>query len=246
MAQPPKSVDGLRTSRNGSPLSRSAKPASRNGAGNGHSVRLSTVSQRLEAVRTRSRLSTLRDFWRALTEDGTFKISYEAVRNYHADRDPPVEYLVRVSDQFAVSLPWLATGRGHPWPGDPDIARASKAAKAAPREEFEQALREVFAQFTTLPSLAAATALETCDRLHRDAEFRSRLSGRTPPTRSYVGRFVGKALAGPLVNAVAGSVRSSELHPWQVESYVSGICQALTALIPNPNWAQVVPRTEVH
>jgi len=191
-------------------------------------------------------MSTLRDFWREIIRDGEFRVSYEAVRNYHADRAPPVEYLVRVSDRFQVNLPWLATGRGYPWPGDPAIAESSRESAAPePVADFERALREVFWQFESLTPLAAATAIETCDRLHRDAEFRSRLSGKTPPTPAYVGRFVGKALAGPLVNAVAGSVRSSDLHPWQIESYVSGICQALTALIPNPNLSRVAPRPEM-
>jgi hypothetical protein len=62
-----------------------------------------------------------------------------------------------------------------------------------------------------------------------------------------VGRFVGKALAGPLVNAVAGTVHTSDLHAWQMESYALGMCQALAALIPNPNWGeQRFPDTTAH
>lgn len=206
-----------------------------------------TVSARLEQVRSRVKSPTLRDFWRELTESGEYKISYEAVRNYHADRDPPIDYLVRVSDVFQVSLPWLATGRGHAWPTDPEIGRRAEGAiSEEPAAEFEPAIAEVFWHYASLTPLARAVALETCDRLHRDAEFRARLNGRTAPTRGYVGRFVGKAMAGPLKNAVAGSVRTSELHPWQVESFVLGICQALSALIPNPNWSDQQPRRDLH
>lgn len=206
-----------------------------------------SVSERLEQVRGRVQSATLRDFWRELTDDKGYKISYEAVRNYHSDRDPPVDYLVRVSDVFQVSLPWLATGRGHPWPNDPEIAkRAEGAINEEPAAEFEPALSEVFWHYKALTPLARAVALETCDRLHRDAEFRARLNGRTAPTRAYVGRFVGKAMAGPLKNAVAGSVRMADLHPWQIESFVLGICQALGSLIPNPNWSEQKPRKDLH
>jgi len=206
-----------------------------------------SVSDRLEQVRNRVRSSTLRDFWRELTSDDEYRISYEAVRNYHGDRDPPVDYLVRVSDVFHVNLPWLATGRGHPWPNDPEIGRRAEGAiSKEPAAEFEPALSEVFWHYEALTSVAKAVALETCDRLHRDAEFRARLNGRTAPTRAYVGRFVGKAMAGPLRNAVAGSVQTSDLHPWQIESFVLGICQALSALIPNPNWSSQQLRHDLH
>ncbi len=207
----------------------------------------SPVSARLEMVRERVQCATLRDFWREVTRDTTYRVSYEAVRNYHHDRDPPVEYLVRVVDVFGVDLSWLATGRGAPWPVDPSIGeRAREATQDSAVREFEEALHEVFWQYETLPTLAVAAVLKTCDRLHRDAAFRSRITGKTAPTRSYIGRFVGKALAGPLVNAVAGSVRTSDLHPWQLESYVLAICQGLAALIPNPNWTEVQLRQQLH
>ncbi len=207
----------------------------------------SSVSSRLELVRERVQCATLRDFWRLLTRDTPYRVSYEAVRNYHHDRDPPVDYLVRVADVFGVDLGWLATGRGAPWPVDPSIGeRAREATQDSAIREFEDALREVFWQYETLPTLAVAAVLKTCDRLHRDAAFRSRITGKTAPTRSYIGRFVGKALAGPLVNAVAGSVRTSDLHPWQLESYVLAICQGLSALIPNPNWTEVQLRQQLH
>ncbi len=205
------------------------------------------VSERLEQVRVHSGRSTLRDFWREITAGGAFKVSYEAVRNYHTDRSPPIDYLVRVSDRFGASLEWLATGRGTAWPSDPAIRKSAEAAsKSTTVSQFEGALKEVFWHYASLPPLAVATVLKTCERLHRDAELRARLAGKTEPTPAYVGRFVGKALAGPLVNAVAGTVRTTELHHWQMESYVLGICQALHALIPNPNWAEPLVPPPVH
>jgi hypothetical protein len=200
----------------------------------------------LEAVRNRSRCVTLRDFWRELTK-GSYKVSYEAVRNYHNDRDPPVEYLVNVSKAFGVSLEWLATGHGTPWPSDPMVEEAAhSAAEDVLKREFESALSEVFWHYAKLPPLAVAVILKTCDRLYHDAQHRAHRSGKAGPSRPYIGRFVGKALAGPLMNAVAGTVRTSDLHPWQLESYVLGICQALVALIPNPNWVETQLQGSLH
>lgn len=197
------------------------------------------TAQRLEFVRSNVQCTTLRDFWRELTSDGEYQISYEAVRNYHYDREPPVEYLVQVAKVFDVDLQWLATGQGQPWGSGeaPGEAAAEAAAADSMRREYEEGIRDHLRQYDHFPPLAVAVILRTCDRLYRDAQLRSRTAGKSGPTRSYIGRFVGKAVAGPLVNAVAGTVKSSELHPWQIESYVLGICGALTALIPNPNWA---------
>ena len=195
-------------------------------------------ARRLEYVRQAVQCQTLRDFWRRLIDGGEYEISYEAVRNYHSDRDPPVEYLIRVSEVFGVSLEWLATGNAQPWPADSEVETAARDVVEQRHHEFETALEEVFWQYRKLPPLAVAVVLKTCDRLFKDAEFRASIQGHTGPTKAYVGRFVGKALAGPLMNAVAGTVRTSDLHTWQVESYSVGICQALLALIPNPNWSQ--------
>jgi hypothetical protein len=189
-------------------------------------------------VRQSVQCKTLREFWRRLLDGGDYEVSYEAVRNYHSDRDPPVDYLIRVAHVFGVSLEWLATGESQPWPADAQVETAAQEIAERGHHEFALSLEEVFWQYEKLPPLARAIVLKTCDRLYRDAQFRASLQGRTGPSRSYVGRFVGKALAGPLMNAVAGTVRTGELHTWQIESYVQGICQALVALIPNPNWSQ--------
>lgn len=195
-------------------------------------------ARRLEYVRQAVQCQTLRDFWRRMVDGGDYEISYEAIRNYHSDRDPPVEYLIRVSHVFGVSLEWLATGESQPWPADSEVDTAAKDVVEEGHHEFETALEEVFWQYSKMPPLAVAVVLKTCDRLYRDAEFRAQVQGRSGPTKAYIGRFVGKALAGPLMNAVAGTVRTSDLHTWQIESYAVGICQALLALIPNPNWSQ--------
>ncbi|MCG6954959.1 MAG: helix-turn-helix domain containing protein [Gemmatimonadetes bacterium] len=221
------------------------------------------IAERLEHVRGRVRCSTLRDFWRELTLDGAYQVSYEAIRNYHHDREPPVEYLVQVARVFGVDLQWLATGEGGAW-GDTVNGNGAGNGNGAvngnghdtrpevaddvgdARRGYEEGIREHLRRFDQLPPLAATVMLRTCDRLYRDAHLRTGLTGHAGPTRAYVGRFVGKAVAGPLVNAVAGTVKTSDLHPWQLETYVLGICGALTALIPNPNWVGPQTTDEVH
>jgi hypothetical protein len=73
------------------------------------------VSRRLEDVRQLKGFLSLRSFWAKLSEnwraeDGA--VSYEAVRNYHYDREPPAAYLARVAEVFGFSLRWLITGNG--------------------------------------------------------------------------------------------------------------------------------------
>jgi hypothetical protein len=73
-----------------------------------------TQAGRLEQVREAVGAGNIRDFWKLLMEraPGGYSISYEAVRNYHAGREAPVSYLVRVADAFGFRLEWLASGSG--------------------------------------------------------------------------------------------------------------------------------------
>lgn len=72
------------------------------------------ISRRLEDVRTHFQVQSLRKFHRQLAESWPKheSVSYEAVRNYHYDRDAPASYLARVSSVFGVNLRWLVTGEG--------------------------------------------------------------------------------------------------------------------------------------
>ena len=153
------------------------------------------IAERLEHVRGRVHCSTLRDFWRELTLDGGYRVSYEAIRNYHHDREPPMEYLVQVARVFGVDLEWLATGEGGAW-GDTGNRVGNGAGNGAvkanghgtrtevgdddenARREYEEGIREHLTRFDRLPPLAAAVMLRTCDRLYRDAHLRTRLTGR--------------------------------------------------------------------
>ena len=73
------------------------------------------ISRRLEALQKQENIPSLKDFWRELGGEEGSGVGYEAVRNYHYDRDPPVSYLVAVTRRFpAYRLEWLATGEGKP------------------------------------------------------------------------------------------------------------------------------------
>ncbi len=73
-------------------------------------VTTNELSARLEQVREEKGFSTLKDFWRQLIEGDQYEVSYEAVRNYHFNRQPPVAYLARVADVFGYRLEWLIKG----------------------------------------------------------------------------------------------------------------------------------------
>lgn len=86
------------------------------------------TAKRLEYVRALSRLPSLRAFHAHLAKnwqktDGS--VSYEAVRNYHYDREPPAQYLARVAAVFGVPLTWLVTGEGQPTTAHDEAAAVS-------------------------------------------------------------------------------------------------------------------------
>ena len=74
-----------------------------------------SLALRLEEARKESGFKDLRAFWRAVAAEG-YKVSYPAILNYHGrrqeKREPPISYLLRVSEVTGVRLEWLATGQG--------------------------------------------------------------------------------------------------------------------------------------
>lgn len=85
-------------------------------------------AKRLEELRAAKEIRSLKTFWEGLggpispmgeggyalpvDEEGRYKISYEAVRNYHYDRQPPNHYFIRVAEVYSALVPWLMYGQG--------------------------------------------------------------------------------------------------------------------------------------
>ena len=72
------------------------------------------MARRLEHVRNQGGFATLKDLWRRMVEvAGEEAPSYASVRTYHHDREPPVSYMVLISDITGVSVDWLVKGEEH-------------------------------------------------------------------------------------------------------------------------------------
>ena len=71
---------------------------------------LTQLGRRLEDIRLLKGFRTLKAFWEALTKDDDYEVSYEAVRNYHFNREPPVAYVRQVAKVFGVRLQYLIDG----------------------------------------------------------------------------------------------------------------------------------------
>lgn len=81
---------------------------------------------------------SLKDFWRALggtdpgDEENLAGCGYEAVRNYHYDREAPLSYLQRVAEVFpGINPEWLFLGEG-------PITRAQAASVRQPPAATEE------------------------------------------------------------------------------------------------------------
>jgi hypothetical protein len=69
------------------------------------------LAERLEHVRTLAGVPSQKDFWRSLGGMEGAGCGYEAVRNYHKDREAPVSYLNRVLDVYTgIDPEWLMRG----------------------------------------------------------------------------------------------------------------------------------------
>lgn len=102
------------------------------------------AAKRLERVRQEHGSETLKDFWKALTKNSQYDVSYEAVRTYHSSREPPAHYYARVADVTGARLEWLITGRGEAWQVDAEIAqRTSGEVEEGPGAELAGKLTAV-------------------------------------------------------------------------------------------------------
>lgn len=188
--------------------------------------------------------------------------SYASVHGYLNGRaDPPLEFLLATAEALDVNPAWLIQAIGQPTrahaAGDEATADAGEAAAwtavqelgqeadwAELRQQVKQALQEEFIFFGDLPPLAAAAVWRTWERLaadevHREEWIRGRheSGGDTTDRSLAVARDIGLCLMAPLSVL---DVRPADLRRWQIESYVLGVCSALTSLVPDPNTTEPI------
>jgi len=95
-------------------------------------------AKRLERVRERFGIPTLKEFHKRLTEGREYGVSYEAVRNYHYDRKAPADYLGQVAKVFGVRLRWLVLGEGPMTPEDAPTLEKGQQASSTLWDLFER------------------------------------------------------------------------------------------------------------
>lgn len=159
------------------------------------------IARRLEEVRGKAGILSLRAFWEKLKEGWGKEeglVSYEAVRNYHYDRDPPVSYLSRVSKVFEYRLAWLAAGDGLPTVEEEERAVVERRRREDPLSAAAlEGLRE------TMPLASHLTyewrhltgvAIKLADSLRL-------YGGGAESAEEYhraAGRLLGRCIGGPL------------------------------------------------
>jgi hypothetical protein len=149
------------------------------------------ISERLEYVRTRAGVETLKDFWRKLTaqhpdDSEPFSVSYPSVRLYHFNRDPPVSYLSRVSRVFGFKLDWLASGVGPKTEEDArrraELEAYVAASRGTPDDWARQKLTGSPAGWLLMDPAAMERAVELSARFHVWNERFAELRGVPVPT----------------------------------------------------------------
>lgn len=204
------------------------------------------ISKRLEAVRLRLGYETYKDWWRFLTADGEFVVSYEAVRNYQygrvggRDRDPPVSYLVRVAEMTGVSLRWLADGSDYAFPEDvPPADEHNRRIVGRWVDAVERVARRLGLSPESPGGGTLAFSLNERmwalkELLTRDLRYRGETLEKAGPDSEPdedVEAFVCRHLRAVVEDY---PVDLADLRPWQMEMLVQGYVLALGALVPDP------------
>ena len=196
---------------------------------------INEMAKRLEAVRERFGVPSMRAF-HAKLDDGWSKedgrVSYEAVRNYHYDRDAPASYLARVAKVFeGVRLEYLVSGDG-PMTKEEELTK-------------EEATRETLASLGPWPSIAHQEGYELYTRVLkvRDEILRELTPGPTFATARYMPVWAAPAMEAcrrlhvsgtELGRALKGPLEALGLRPngAAIDGYILGMIPLLLALEP--------------
>ena len=155
------------------------------------------ISRRLEALQEQERIPSLKDFWRELGEEEGSGVGYEAVRNYHYDRDPPVSYLVAVVRRFpAYRLEWLATGEGKPT-HDEEAFRVAEAWQEAEFWSSQASWRMIQKRLPILQELDMGAEVAALRLLNQTTVLARRLRVRRKPALIGVLDLAETFLHGP-------------------------------------------------
>jgi hypothetical protein len=187
------------------------------------------VNRRLEEVRKAAGFDSLHAFWQRLTS-GDYHVSYEALRNYHFNRQPTLEYLAQVARAFGYRLEWLVYGEEPKLTAD-WVETIRSGGRAPGGVDLEALLDERFPYYAGLrPDARAAVGL-TMLRLSRALRWRfpditdEHHQRRRDELIDEVGSFVRRVVR-MLYNPTTGPATD------RLDDFVIGVAIAVRSLIP--------------
>lgn len=201
---------------------------------------VSQMARRLEAVRERFGVPSLRAFHARLVDgwEGPEVVSYEAVRNYHYDRDAPVAYLARVAAVFpGVRLAYLVSGQEPMMEEEQQWAESREAATQKPTLTDE--LRNSVPEFTRLSPVVQAAVIHVAFRWAAadSPRYRGGLDLLSPLDARALeaGQDVIKAMLGPITDWGLSWQRRQELDTERFDDYCLAALTALGLSTPPEN-----------
>lgn len=193
------------------------------------------VSTRLEQVREHFGVATVKDFWKELTQGRDYAVSYEAVRNYHFDREPPLDYLRQVHARFGVRLSWLVDGNGGMLEGAAPGA-AGDPQRDSPYDRAQQLMERRCPLFAVAPLLLKPPIMDVWHRAVIREMVEAEVQPPWPPTEEALDRAarrVSEAINAPAA-ALGVDVASAAPPGFNIETYLLGVTQALLTVYAPP------------
>lgn len=202
------------------------------------------ISGRLERIRTHFGVTSKRAFHRLVKDGWDDAPSYEAIRNYHYDREPPPSYLRRVLELFPDVRPrWLLLGTAPMLRSELEVA-----AVAAESFEWEKAVE---LKWGVLEAMGIPRPDPTDSRLRASVTYVPYWIGAMAEVRrtlALAGRdphpALGEALRGPLealeIDPRDGLDSACRLQPW-LDRYITAMIPVLLSLGPQRDQQRKTP-----
>jgi hypothetical protein len=187
------------------------------------------TAKRLEHVRTQNGLPSLRSFWQRLQDGWEDGASYEAVRGYHWNREPPAAYLARVAQVFGVRLEWLITGTGP----QTNLDAALLDLVERPPDAMRQALSGKLDWLRLSPGLEARV-MEVFIQFHAARTGMYELAGWDAPAPTDSAHvFADVLLASHRAFAPRGTTYVLGMQWWRTQQLIEAALHALVLAIPD-------------